>query len=188
MLFDTLQDFLFSGKKTTTQYVGDVERVSSPCNTGINTQPLLCPLPFSTGSHRSKRGLTRSEQSVEPFRIHVFAQNSVKAGGGGSRANWGISGKQVSSHFILYESKCTPGLGLRTMPPERDAIHLTVHCKNAAAARLVREGATRVPLQGCVKRECKVSTSELIMAHKLSASTSGRVAVAAVMAAVGWGV
>lgn len=72
------------------------------------------------------------------------------------------------------------------MPPERDAIHLTACCKNATAARLVREGATRVPPQGCVKRECKVSTSELITAHKLSESASGQVAVAAVMVAVGW--
>lgn len=123
---------------------------------------------------------------MEPFRIHVFTQNSVKAGG--SRANWGISGKQVSSYFILYESKRTPGLGLRTMAPERDAIHLTARCKNATAARFVRKSATRVPPQGCVKHDCKVSTSELIMAHKLSASASGRVAVAAVMVAVGWGV
>ena len=41
----------------------------------------------------------------------------------------GISGKQVSSHFILYKSKHTPGLGLRTMPVEWDAIHPGAQCK-----------------------------------------------------------
>lgn len=46
-----------------------------------------------------------------------------------SWANWGISGKQVSSHFILYKSKPTPGLGLRTMPLEWDAFHLSAQCK-----------------------------------------------------------
>lgn len=73
------------------------------------------------------------------------------------------------------------------MSPERDAVHLTARRKNVVAARLVCEGVTRVPPQGCVERDCKVSTSELITAHKLSASTSGWVAVAAVMVVMGWG-
>lgn len=58
----------------------------------------------------------------------------------------GISGKQVSSHFILYKSKRTPGLGQRTMPPDWDAVHVA-----AAAACKWLQARTCVPtLRVCV--------------------------------------
>lgn len=100
----------------------------------------------------------------------------------------GFSGKQVSSHFILYKSKPTPGLGLRTMPLElgcfpslcsmqmqwphhriqgcllRHAFELCVF----ALASLVRQQKKKKS----VKCDCKVSPPELIMADKLSEKTS----------------
>lgn len=44
----------------------------------INTYALYRPLLFLIGSPPSMCGLTSSEQSIEPFSIHVFTLNSVK--------------------------------------------------------------------------------------------------------------
>lgn len=106
-------------------------RVSPPYNIWINTQALHCPLSFAAGPPHS---LACSQRGGKPqlvsFSIHVFTQKSVKAAKSCEHSQLGISGKQVSSHFILYESKHTPGLGLRTMPLEWDAIHVAAQCSS----------------------------------------------------------
>lgn len=137
--------------------------------------PVAVPSPIVFNRVPSQQRRPRA-QPVEPqlasFSIHVFTQNSVKAAKAVNTANWGISGKQVSSHFILYESKHTPGLGWRTMPPERDAIHLarSMQMRRACFFGLFFFVMAAV---GVRARDSEVLTSELITAEKLPAKKGG---------------
>lgn len=101
-------------------------QISPLYNICINTQALHCPLSFSTGfltasvaSHAASKA-----ESLLAFMYSLRTQSKRQ-----TLCQLGISGKQVSSHFILYKSKHTPGLGLRTMPLQWDAIHLAPRCK-----------------------------------------------------------
>lgn len=94
--------------------------VSSPRDVWVPNQP---PRPLQAVGRRRSQPRGKPQPGVF-FTIHVFTQNSVKSGKTG-----GVSGKQVSPHFILYESKPppwtwmennAPGLGRR---PSRRSLH-----------------------------------------------------------------
>lgn len=77
------------------------------------------PLTASVASHAASKA-----ESLLAFMYSLRTQSKRQ-----KLCQPGISGKQVSSHFILYKSKHTPGLGLRTMPLEWAAIHVAAQCK-----------------------------------------------------------
>lgn len=98
----------------------------------------------------------------------------------------GIFRKQVPSHFILYKSKHTPSLGMRTMSPEWAAIHHAAQSKMPRSCLYGLKCLTSVQTRAAVavlNVFAGVTASLLITARMLPGKSA---AVSSTESARGW--